>query len=375
MSGIGSQSFDARSPALRAALARILAAGAPGAKIVLSGEFPADASEAGDATRKAIGYGEPIRLTLRHPDGAKEEFVLHTARPDDFGHDRRADRAQNLLLGFDSFAEIPGHVEAVDVGAIDEDGELVSLGRSGEFYLLTRYAPGAPYAEDLRRLAAGGPLRDRDLLRCDRLADYLADLHRRPAERPEMYTRALRDVIGSGEGIFGIVDGYPGDAPGASSERLRAIERACAEYRWRLRGREHRAVWVHGDFHPFNILFDDDDALALLDASRGCRGDAADDVCCLALNFVFFALPAPATWETGFRPLWKRLWDRYFSLTGDRDLLSSAPLYLAWRALVLACPAWYPDLGARERDALLKLVERSLKVGHFEPDWAEELFS
>jgi hypothetical protein len=42
---------------------------------------------------------------------------------------------------------------------------------------------------------------------------------------------------------------------------------------------------------------------------------------------------------------------------------------------VLACPVWYPELGERERDALLKLAERALAVGHFEPDWAEELFS
>lgn len=374
MSGSENQSFEARLPALRAALARVVGGGARAATIRFGGEFAADVDDAAE-TRKAIGYGEPLLFSLQDADGGERRFVWHTVKADDFGHDRRADRAQNLLLAYKTFADLPRHVEAVDVGAIAPDGDLVSLHDCGEPYLITRYAPGAPYADDLRRLAGGAPLGERDRDRCARLAEYLVDLHRMPAERPAMYTRALRDVIGSGEGIYGIVDGYPEDTPAAPPDRLRAIERACADYRWHLRGLEHRGVRVHGDFHPFNILFDEGDELALLDASRGCRGDAADDVCCLAINYVFFALAHPDAWEASLGALWTRFWDRYLELSGDRELLVAAPLYLAWRALVLACPAWYPDLGERERDALLKLAERALAVGHFEPAWAEELFS
>lgn len=375
MSGSERQRIESRGPDLRDAFARALEKRAPGAVISAASDFAADEGAADEATRKAIGYGQPVRVSIRHRDGREEDLVLHTAKPDDFGHDRRADRAQNLLLAYDTFADIPRHAPAVDVGAITRSGELLSLQDSEELYLITRYAPGAPYAEDLRRLAGGSAPDRRDLLRCELLAEYLADLHRMPAERPARYTRSIRDVIGSGEGIFGIIDGYPDGVPAAPPARLEAIERACAAWRWRLRGHEHRGVRVHGDFHPFNILFDERDELAVLDASRGSRGDAADDVCCLALNYVFFALSHPQTWASGFRALWARFWERYLMLTGDRELLSVAPLFLAWRALVLACPAWYPDVDEAERDALLKLVERALAVGRFEPDWAEELFS
>ena len=73
-------------------------------------------------------------------------------------------------------------------------------------------------------------------------------------------------LVGSGEGIYGVVDHYPADVPGAPWTRLASIERRCAEWRWRLREHEGRLCRTHGDFHPFNILFDGD-KLVLLDAS------------------------------------------------------------------------------------------------------------
>src|SRR3989304_2907834 len=36
---------------------------------------------------------------------------------------------------------------------------------------------------------------------------------------------------------------------------LEEIERRCVTWRWRLKGRTDRLRQVHGDYHPFNILF------------------------------------------------------------------------------------------------------------------------
>jgi Phosphotransferase enzyme family len=99
-------------------------------------------------------------------------------------------------------------------------------------------------------------------------------------------------VIAGSEGIFGIIDGYPRDVPAAPPGRLQAIERHCLDWRWKLRSRRERLARTHGDFHPFNIVFDERSQIALLDASRGCEGDPADDVACLAINYLFFAFDA-----------------------------------------------------------------------------------
>jgi prepilin-type processing-associated H-X9-DG protein len=346
----------------------------PGAAIVSVEPLGAD-RETDDETLKAGGYGVPVKIRLRASGGDEQEIVWHTAAANEFGHDRRSDRAQELLLAFDTFDRIPGHVRALDVGAVLRDGQLASLRGAGEFYLLTSYAPGTPYAEDLRRVALEGTATALDVGRCDALASYLAALHT-TSTASGGYTRAVRDLVGHGEGIFGIVDAYPPDVEGAPPERLRQIERRAVEWRWRLRGREGRLARIHGDFHPFNVLFADGSTeVSVLDASRGCAGDPADDVTCMALNYVFFALPHPTSWRAGLGSLWRRFWRIYLGKRPDGELLEVAPPFLAWRALVMCCPRFYPDLDGESRGRLLSFAERALAAERLDPDWAEELFA
>ncbi|RMH38717.1 MAG: aminoglycoside phosphotransferase family protein [Deltaproteobacteria bacterium] len=357
-----------RRPALDALVQELCPGGA-----LLSVE-PLGDDAAADRTEKGFGYGRALRLSVREADGCRRDFVLHTATANEFGHDRRSDRAAQMLLAFDSYRAVPDHVAAIDVGAVDRHGRLRSLRDCGEFYVVTDYAPGRLYADELRRIAAGAAVDDADLDRVDHLARYLAALHRDRGGPPAAYARAIRDLVGHGEGVYGIVDGYPPDVPGAPLDRLAELEQRVAGWRWKLRGRHDRLCRVHGDFHPFNILFDDRGNIALLDASRGCRGDAADDVTCLAINYVFFALTHPGTWAPAFSRMWYALWRTYLDRSGDREVVEVAPPYFAWRALVLANPRWYPRLTGGQRDALLGLAERVLDAERVDPEFAEELF-
>ncbi len=345
----------------------------PGGRVGKIRLLAPDTDDTADPTHKGIGYGDPIRLTVTDADSRSHDLVLHTATANDFGHDRRSDRAAEMLLGFDTFAQIPRHTRAIDVGAVGPTGALVSLRDCGEFYLLTEFIEGELYAEELRRVARTTAATDEQVERARVLGRYLASLHQRSDAPQQRYARAIRDLVGSGEGIFGIIDGYPADVAGAPVSRLRAMEQRCADWRWRLRDRTDRLSRTHGDFHPFNILFDGDD-LALLDASRGCLGEPADDVTCLTLNYVFFALEVPAAWESGLGRLWRAAWDSYLTTSGDQAILETAPPFLAWRALVLANPQWYPGLAPATRDALLGLAERCLDEGHLDPAFADQLF-
>jgi aminoglycoside phosphotransferase (APT) family kinase protein len=352
-------------------LSRLVAGLLPGARLAHAAPLGADGHAEG-GTAKGSGYGVPLRLVVWH-DGRNRTLVLHTARADAFGHDRRADRAHELLQAYDTFGRVPRHARALDVGAFGRGGEVVSLADAGEFYLLTEYAPGRTYATDLRRIAKGGEASAGDVDRARSLARYLVELHRARRPDPARYARALRDLVGHGEGVAGVVDNYGPDVPSAPPARLQAIEAACLAARWRLRERGGaRLCRTHGDFHPFNIVFDEGGSLALLDASRGCEGDAADDVTCLAINFVFFALEAEGAWAKGFRPLWQAFWGAYLGESRDPDVLGATPPYLAWRALVIGNPTFYPRLAPSTRDRLLGLAERALAAGTFDPDWADE---
>ncbi|HEX9104507.1 MAG TPA: aminoglycoside phosphotransferase family protein [Polyangia bacterium] len=327
-----------------------------------------------DETHKAAGYGAPRRVRLRADDGRERSLVFHVATANDFGHDRRADRAAEQLLAYDTFARIPRHVRALDVGAVGADGGLVSLAGAGELYLVTEWADGTPYADDLRRIAAERRARPGDRERCDALAGYLVELHRRRGGRPAQYRRAVRDLVGSGEGIFGMVDGYgDDDTPGASRARLHAIERRCLDWRWKLRAAEPRATTIHGDFHPFNVVFGEGRQFTLLDASRGCVGEPADDVTAMAVNYVFFALDHEGAWAGGLGELWHRFWRGYLDGSGDAGLLAVAAPFFAWRGLVVCSPAFYPSLAASARDRMLTLVERALDAERFDPALADEV--
>lgn len=353
-------------PGLSAHLARLF----PAHHIATVEPLAPDTGATSGASAKAAGYGLPVRIVLAGSDGSIE-LVWRVASANEFGHDRRADRAANLVLAFDDFERIPDHVRALDVGAIQDDGSLVSIGR-GEFYLLTTFARGTIYADDLRRIARERVAREDDLSRAAALASYLAKLHVPIADR-QRYRRAIRDLVGHGEGIFGIVDGYPAATPGLSQQQLRALEQRCTQWRWRLRTREDRLTRTHGDFHPFNVVFDGE-RFTLLDASRGSCGDPADDVTAMAINYILFALDAPDAWAHGLGPLWQRFWDTYSRERPDEALTEVAPPFFAWRALVVCNPRFYPHLGATGRAALIRFAEIALDAGRLDPARAAELF-
>jgi hypothetical protein len=352
-------------------LERLIASALDGAEILKVTALKSDNTDA-TITAKDTGYGAPLRIDVRH-EGELKSLVLHSATPNPFGHEFRADRAEELLIAADTFGLLPQHTRVFDVGAYRGE-DFVSLRDTGEFYLLTEYAEGRPYAHDLRQIAEFGALRPEDLGRVDTLVRYLVSIHAIKLPDASLYTRSIRDLLGSGEGIFGIIDGYPEHAEGASREQLEQIEALCLDWRWRLKRHYQRLVRIHGDFHPFNILFDERSELRLLDASRGSAGDAADDVCALAVNFLFFAQGNPNSWRPAFQPLWRRFWAEYLQHSRDAGLLEVVAPFLAWRCLVLANPVWYPQVTGAARARLLDFVVRALKQRSFDPELANTVF-
>jgi hypothetical protein len=359
----------AERPATTAALAAAVDRLLPGARLLAA--EPLGQESAGAVARKGTGYGRPLRLLVALPGGERRALVFRIAAPDEFGHDRRSDRLAELALAFDTFDLVPDQVMALDVGAIAPGG-LTSLRDAGEPYLITDYAEGRLYAEDLRLLVHDDPVA-LDLERARALARWLARLHARRLDGAVAWRRAVRDLVGAGEGIFGLVDAYPPGTPGVAPGALQALERRALEWRWRLRDRTDRLRRIHGDFHPFNLLFDAGTRLTVLDASRGAAGDPADDVTALAVNYLFFSLQAPGRWRRGFAPLWVAFWETYLAHAGE-GVLEAAPPFLAWRALVLACPRFYPDLAGDLREALLGWAARVASRDRFDPALVEELF-
>ena len=316
---------------------------------------------------KEGGYGVPY-LVAWPSGGGWRRLVLETVRSGAFGHEDRADRAAIVVRSYDDSTGLPRLVNAVDAGALRREGPAVSLAGTGEFFTLTEYCRGEPYAADLEAVVTRGALEERDRGRCLALADYLVAVHREPVRHPSYYRRRMRDLVGSGECIAGIADSYPTPCGFVDENLLHEVERLALSWRYRLRGRSERLREVHGDFHPWNILFREGTDFSVLDRSRGRFGDPADDVAALTVNYVFFALRSAGAFEGPFAELFRLFWSRYRGESGDEDLPGAIAPHFAFRGLVLGNPLWYPRENEETRRLLFRFLLSVLEAPLFRPE-------
>ena len=329
------------------------------------------AQEAGDDL-KGFGYGSPLFLEY-DVAGDRKKAVLETMAPSSFGHDHFADRAQAILWEHSAFNALPRHVRSLDCGAILDDGTLLSTGHAEEFFSLTEFVQGDGYFKDLERIRDRGVLEEPDAQRAVALADYLVEIHGSKGSPPQLYTRRIRDLIGHGECIMGLIDNYPERFEFIDAGLLKKIEFACVEWRWKIKDRSHRLSQVHGDFHPWNILFRGGTDFTVLDRSRGEWGEPADDVATMTLNYLFFGLQHGSL-DGPFATLFSRFWETYLTRTGDREMLEVIAPFYAWRGLVVASPVWYPHLPASVRKRIFDFIINVLASGRFEPPSVQEYF-
>ncbi|MBI4457236.1 MAG: phosphotransferase [Acidobacteria bacterium] len=316
---------------------------------------------------KGYGYGVPVRLECE-VSGRRQSVVLETISPGPFDHQHMADRARILLWSHHTYNQLPQHAHSLDVGGFGKEGELLSLRDVREFFILNEYVSGQEYFHDLERLRDGGCLADLDTARADALCNYLVEIHRERGRDPELYIRRVRELVGHGECIMGILDGYPARFGFITSRLLEEIEHFCVRWRWKLKSYTHRLRQVHGDFHPWNILFREGTDFTVLDRARGEWGEPADDVASLTMNYLFFSLQRGERLEGNLEILFRRFWERYLQGSGEQQILEVAAPFFAFRALVMASPVWYPTLRETVRQKLFAFARAVLESQAFDPE-------
>jgi len=151
--------------------------------------------------------GIAYRLELE-VEGEKRLLVLKTLSSKGFGQDFSADRANRLIYAHSVYNKLLNHVKSYDVGAILNDGSLTSLSEADEFFLIMDFIDGQSYAEDLERIKERGTSTVLDIERVKILAEYEAKIHSSRIDNPPLYIRRIRDLIGRGDCIMGIIDTY-----------------------------------------------------------------------------------------------------------------------------------------------------------------------
>lgn len=322
-------------------------------------------TEEGEEALKGFGYGEPLLLEVAI-DGRIKKYVLHTVKPGGFGHEHPSDRAKMLLWAHSVYNKIPKHARSIDVGAFKKDGSLLTLGEAEEFFLLTEYIEGDEYFKDLERIRVEKRLTGIDEARVRALADYIVDVHGLKGKDLGLYVRRIRELLGHGEAIMGLLDSYDPKADFLKPKELVEIEKKCVEWRWRIKKRTHRLCQVHGDFHPWNVKFRKGLDFTVLDRSRGEWGEPADDVSAMAINYLFFSVREYGKLEGPFERLWRVFLDQYLRKTGDKELMEVIAPFLAWRGLVVASPIWYPNLKFETRRKIFNFIGGVLESDVFD---------
>jgi hypothetical protein len=366
MAGIKKQGSIGRIEFSEAALREYLS-GLYGSDVEICGVWRLGEKKAeGVKDLKGFGYGVPYVIEFRVKNEVRR-VVLETMRSEGFGHDFPSDRAQILLWQHSAFNKLPRHVRSIDVGAFAVDGKgIKSLGKCGEFFLLTEYVDGVLYHFDLDRIKAHGEMSDLDEKRCLALSDYLVEIHSVKRDAPWLYIRRARELVGHGECIMGLLDSYPPELDFIHESDLIDIERDCVVWRWRLKRKAHRLSQVHGDFHPWNVMFHEGTDFTVLDRSRGEWGEPADDVTAMTINYIFYSLQKYGELAGVFDRLFRLFWENYLLKTGDWEILEVVQPFYAWRGLVVASPIWYPNLSLDVRVKLLNFVRNILQYEKFD---------
>lgn len=324
----------------------------------LSTTPPGSEAESGP---KGFGYGRPLFLEYTH-QSTHVSAVMETMKGDSFGHDFLADRAQNVILAHSTYGNLPSHAKSIDAGIITKAHALRSVGDAEEYFQLVEFVKGEEYFHDLEQIKSSGEVTSQDLQRAEALADYLSEIHSHKHDAPQLYVRRIRELVGHGECIMGLIDSYPQNSTLISQGDLEEIERKCVSWRYRLKEKTFRLSRVHGDFHPWNILFRQGTDFSVIDRSRGEWGEPADDLAALTINYLFYSLQTFGEFREPFLKLWTTFFSRYLQKSGDEDLLSAIQPFYAWRGLVIASPIWYPSLPPGVRETIFTFIHNILET-------------
>jgi hypothetical protein len=300
--------------------------------------------------------------------GEIKKVVMKTLYPSRFGHDHYADRAQVLLLANANYNEMPKHVKAVDIVG-DSELKLVSVKDAREFYIFMEMAGGDPYFNALDEILERGSLKKADKDMVAALASFLASIHGvryGGQDRDVLYRRRIRDLIGHGECIMGVVDGFD-TATFSSPAELTEYTAECLFWWGKIRDKNERLSSVHGDFHPGNIRLTGDD-FTLLDRSRGAWGEPADDVSCLSINYLRYAIKDRGAFDGPFAELFRLFWNEYAAKTGDKEIFNVVQPFFAFRALVVTNPVFYEDDSNEIRRMVLNFGHSVLGEAEFKID-------
>lgn len=318
-----------------------------------------------------LGTGYSLKFKL---NGKNKTLVLKSLFTENLGMDHYSDRAASLLDAHDNYNKMKDHVKSEDVLAHNENNSLTSIGKAKEFYILMEEAKGEDLFKDFEKIKETKQLTEETKEKIKKISDFLVELHKNKHESIPLYRRKIRDTLGSGGSLIGLLDMHPDPAFKQFEEKWIQIVKLSINFWKRSRNMHNRLCEIHADYHPGNLWFENQ-KLTILDRSRGRFGEPADDITAFAINPIMYSLMTNGNFEGPFKEMFDIFWNNYFKQTNDKEMRKIMAPYIAFRVSVVTNPIFYNDeaLGGKEkatfiRSRMINLALNILKDNEFNPE-------
>lgn len=303
-------------------------------------------------------------------NGENKKVVIRIISPVDFSNDYAADRMASFWIQHHSSKLLPSHIKSLGIIGVNKRTKGIGVvDHYDEFIQVLEWAEGEEYFVDLEKIIKEDRASDDDFKKVILLSDYLVKIHKKKFRGAKdqalsLYKRHTRDYVGS-RFMIDVLDTYPTEISFTSWDKLHKLVFEVYKYREKSKNNFLRLSKIHGDFHPGNVRFKDKNKFIILDASRAIWGEPADDVSCLGINYLWYSLRQTGKFKGIFKELFDTFWNNYIKKTGDQEINTILPLFIAIRSVVLKHPLYF-SVNDKIRKKLLAFAYHSLKKGDFE---------
>ena len=306
--------------------------------------------------------GDILTLEFIHKKKAQKKYLR-------IASDIPLSKQANFLFdAHDSYNKIPNHLISHDVGFITQKGSLVFAGDSTSMVHLLDSFDGSTFMDTLLDIHLSGEITKKQSADIVRVIEYMIYLHNNKKVTPTGYPEYLNQSLSGDFSIFkwlqhydnGVLDDFE------IVNLVSKITMTMLEHKHKNK----RSCKVHGFLLPKHIYFSNN--ITTINKVKPVYGEAADDVACLIMHPILLSVGKQGSFSGIQKDVFDLIWNTYFKATGDKEMRSLLPLFLATWAVYLCCPGICPDSLFGEfpnetRKILLNFANNVLNDEEFNP--------
>lgn len=284
-------------------------------------------------------------------NGKNESYFLRNTKERKGGYSYPIDRLKAFHISHEMYENAEGEVEShgyFEIPAKELPGAHPDS-QDIEFFHIQTFRRGRSYYADFLAIGEMETLTESTKALLEKIARKIGALHSKPVsaegDHKDLYKRGFQEMIAHPEITLDVLACFPDDHPffgicDAKYAYMDMLFRLNDHYR--VRAKERKLSYLHGDFWSSNILVDESEEPFFIDYSRIPYGDAGIDIGWFVGTFVMESI---MTGKASYREAAKHFVRAYAEATGDEKVLDFSLMSLFWVGIISAYP---PVFGSKD---------------------------